>query len=118
MALVLVVEDDHALCEIYSKILEKVGVDTLIASDGIQALDILDDYIPDVIFLDILLPRMNGLEVLQHIANDNRLRSTQVVVITANPRFEQDVRAIHTVEFRVKPVHPGEIRNLVANAQA
>lgn len=113
---VMVIEDDQALCYIYEKVLEKFDIELIQASDGAIAIEILRDTVPDVIFLDILLPRISGLDVLQFIADHRPLVNSSVIVVTANPRFEAEVRRIHPVEFVAKPIMPDRIRACVTNS--
>ena len=113
---VMVVEDDQALSFIYRKVLEKFEIELIQASDGAVAIEILRETVPDVIFLDILLPRVSGLDVLKFIADHPHLADCRVIVVTANPRFEAEARRIHPVEFVAKPILPDRIRSCVTNS--
>ena len=114
--LVMVVEDDQALLMIYQRILERLDVTLLKAQDGAIAIDLLNEYTPHIIFLDILLPRVNGFEVLSFIEQTPRLDATQVIVVSANPSFQHDAQAIRPVEFIAKPIRPDTIKSLATNA--
>jgi CheY-like chemotaxis protein len=63
--------------------LESEGFDVLEAYDGIQALDVLDREIPDLIILDVMMPRLDGWATLTRIQNDERLRDIPVLMLTA-----------------------------------
>ena len=62
---VLVVEDEHALNEAYRLILENAGYDVVVAHDGEEALEKTKTYEPDVILLDLRMPRLNGIGFLE-----------------------------------------------------
>jgi len=112
MPLALVVEDDKGLCTIYDRLLRGMDYDVLEASDGKIALDILENHSPNVVFLDILLPRVNGLVVLDYIQNAPHLQNAHVVVVTSNRRFEKDVRELASVDFILKPIRPAQITDI------
>ena len=65
MARVLIVEDDSGIAEFLQLELEHEGYDILYAADGRTALDIFEKNTPDLVLLDIMLPQLNGLEVLR-----------------------------------------------------
>ena len=67
MSAVLVVEDDLRQQQIIAKILEAAGLDFIFASDGVEALEMVDSYQPKLVILDIVLPRMNGYEVCRRL---------------------------------------------------
>ena len=81
--------------------------------DGSVAIELLEQYIPDVIFIDIRLPLLDGLEILDYIHNSPRLDDMRVIVITADKSVEQYIRKLERVEFLLKPVYPADIRKLV-----
>lgn len=82
----LIVEDDPELSDIFNLTLRGIGLETEIVRDGQQALDRLGDIVPDIVLLDINLPHVSGLEIMEHIKADLRLADSLVVVITANPQ--------------------------------
>jgi CheY-like chemotaxis protein len=88
-ARVLVVEDDVEIAEVVGEALEFVGCHVLRATNGLSALEMLsEDPGFHVVLLDLMMPVMNGLEVLQHLRSDDRLRSIPVVVMSANRGYE------------------------------
>lgn len=112
MPLALVVEDDAGLCIIYQRVLASAGYDVLEAMDGEVALELLEIHTPNVIFLDILLPRVNGLVVLDFIRNTPHLQDTHVVIVSSNQRFEKEVINLSSVEFILKPIRPAQIQDI------
>ena len=80
MARVLIVEDDSGIAEFLQLELEHEGYDILYVADGRTALDIFEKNAPDLVLLDIMLPQLNGLEVLRRI---RKTSNTPVIMLTA-----------------------------------
>jgi chemosensory pili system protein ChpA (sensor histidine kinase/response regulator) len=66
----------------------------LTARDGIDAVAVLAEHVPDVILLDIEMPRMDGYEVAAHVRNDPRLRDVPIIMITSRVGEKHRARAI------------------------
>ncbi len=79
---VLLVEDDSALAQMYRVKLERDGYTVLVAGDGEEALRLLQGELPDLIFLDVRLPRMDGLALLELIRASQRTRNIPVVIVS------------------------------------
>lgn len=79
---VLIVEDDMALFNMYSVELKIRGYDVLNVNDGLQALSKAKDYSPNVILLDIMLPGMNGLNILTELKADSQTADIPVIMLT------------------------------------
>jgi CheY-like chemotaxis protein len=79
---VLIVEDELALNEAYTRLLEAVGMKPLRAFNGKEALDVLERDTPDVILLDLRMPVMDGIEFLRSVQPAKRLPDTQIVVFS------------------------------------
>lgn len=79
---ILIVEDDQFLLEMYSVKLRNAGFQVEVAKDGEQALDKALEFKPDLILLDIVLPKMDGFEVLKRIKENPELRATRVIALT------------------------------------
>lgn len=90
-AKVLVVEDETMLVKIYASRLNKEGYQVTIALDGEEALRLAKHAPPDLIVLDMLLPKMNGFEVLEHLRADDTLKRTPVLVLS-NLGQEEDMK--------------------------
>jgi len=110
--LALVVEDDPAMLTIYERMLTTLDYEVLTANNGETAIDILASTTPDIIFLDVLMPRVNGLEVISHIANTPHLNGIRVIVASSNGQFEKHAHDLPNAEFILKPLRPARIREL------
>src|SRR5438105_14668762 len=80
---VLVVEDDPTLCELLRVLLDRPGREVRTAADGLDALRQIRYQDPDVILLDLMLPRMNGFEVVRELAASDSDALQRVIVLTA-----------------------------------
>lgn len=114
----LVVEDDAGLRQIYELVLKRMDFDVHLVEDGEQAIQYLQEHVPDIIFLDMLLPRRNGIEVLQFMLDSKnpKLKSVLVVVVTSNRHFETEIPEGLSVHFMVKPIRPEQIRHFASMA--
>jgi len=88
---VLVVEDTELLRRMYADRLKLDGFDVLTAADGLEAMATLREATPDLILLDLIMPMMSGLEVLERIQNDSRLRNVPVLILS-NLGDDTDIR--------------------------
>jgi len=114
MAEVLVVEDDKDLVYIYQTALAHAGHHVETALSGQQARTVLEDFTPDVVFLDMNMPNGNGIEVIDYIRSQERLRDTRIVVVTANQLWQQEIPRDDIELFLVKPVR---IQDLIRLAE-
>jgi CheY-like chemotaxis protein len=80
------------------------------ASDGIVALQLAREITPDVIILDLMLPRLSGLDVLEELRADERLQHIPVLVMTAWNDTYDDAIAAGADRFLAKPFHPDELK--------
>ncbi len=83
MAKVLLIEDEESLRNLYTRILSTRNYTVETAVDGEDALLKLPMFTPDIIVLDIVMPRYNGMELLKVLKNDDRHRKIPVVMLTA-----------------------------------
>ncbi len=79
---ILFVEDDPVVLTLYRNRLQREGFEVLFAEDGEVALNILSGVRPDLVVLDLMLPKVNGVDVLKHIRADDRLKSTPVLILS------------------------------------
>ncbi len=79
---ILIVEDDTFLAGIYANKFEREGFNVVLAVDGEAGLKSAKKELPDIILLDILLPKLDGFEVLQQLKADNALHDIPVVLLT------------------------------------
>lgn len=80
---VMVVDDSVTVRKVTSRVLERKGYEVLTAKDGVDALMVLQDHMPDVMLLDIEMPRMDGFEVAKNIRLNERLKDLPIIMITS-----------------------------------
>jgi chemosensory pili system protein ChpA (sensor histidine kinase/response regulator) len=90
----LVVDDSITVRRVTQRLLERNGMRVLTARDGMDALTLLQEHTPDIILLDIEMPRMDGYEVAAHVRNDPRLNDIPIVMITSRVGEKHRARAI------------------------
>jgi chemosensory pili system protein ChpA (sensor histidine kinase/response regulator) len=90
----LVVDDSITVRRVTQRLLERNGMKVMTAKDGVDALSILQDHMPDVILLDIEMPRMDGYELASHVRADARLADIPIVMITSRVGEKHRARAI------------------------
>jgi CheY-like chemotaxis protein len=109
---VLLVEDDAALAQMYRVKLERDGYTVQVAGDGEEALGLLNGQLPDLIFLDVRLPRMDGLTFLERIRGMDRTKNIPVVIVSNYSEEELVSRGIQlgALEYLIKSqTTPGQL---------
>ena len=111
---VLIVEDDSGIADFLQLELEHEGFEVLHAEDGRKALELFENGAPDIIFLDIMLPKLNGLEVLRRIRKTSRV---PVIMLTARGDTLDKVSGLDSGadDYLAKPF---EIEELLARMRA
>lgn len=79
---IVLIEDEELIISLLQKKLTKEGYDVVIARDGEEGLKLIKKENPDLVLLDIIMPKKGGFEVMEEIANDKSLKNTPVVIIS------------------------------------
>lgn len=117
---ILVVDDQDDIREMIAYQLQAIGYTVQTATNGIEALNRLSAFKPDLIILDITMPQMNGIEFYQKICNNDGIPKYQVVMHTARAQLEELFLDFHVAGFLTKPVNLDELLseiNLVLKVQ-
>lgn len=115
MPVALVVDDDPDLRGVVVYMLERVGFEVHVESDGEAGLKLAMDVRPDVVLLDWMMPRMSGVEVCRSLRSDPDLMSIAVILLTAKAQ-QSDVQLgldAGADDYIVKPFSPRELINRV-----
>ncbi len=109
--IVLVVDDNQENLELLQAYLEDMDCQTVPASDGLQAMEIVADSAPDLILLDVMMPKMSGFEVCKRIKNDPKTSDIPIIMVTALNEFGDIEHGIDsgTDDFISKPVNKLEL---------
>jgi len=94
MPLVMVVDDSVTVRKVTTRLLERNGYEVVTAKDGVDAITQLQDIKPDVMLLDIEMPRMDGFEVATLVRHDDRLQDTPIIMITSRTGEKHHDRAM------------------------
>jgi DNA-binding response OmpR family regulator len=111
--LILTVEDEPRISRYLRSSLQMAGYDVLVASDGVKAIELVQENQPDLVLLDLGLPRMGGFEVLEHIRKQFDM---PVIVLTALDTEEDKVKALMmgADDYLPKPFGNGADRGCAA----
>ena len=112
---VLIIDDEDSLREIFRRFMEKEGFIVEEAEDGSKGLAKIEDFNPDIVFLDLMMPQLSGFEVI-HRLQGKGLVKIPVVIITgySDEANEQIIRAEpNVVELLKKPIRFGELVDLI-----
>lgn len=91
---ILIAEDDEFIRDIYNRIFSVNGYSVILAANGVEALEKMEEITPDLILLDIMMPYQNGKEVFKKIKQDDKLKNVPVVFLTnvsAQDDLEQEL---------------------------
>ena len=108
----LIVDDDHPTLLFLQQVLQPLNVRVVCAEDGSQAISILENQTPIILFLDMLMPGVSGLDVLDYIARTPRLNNLFVAIISAHHYFEPFEALQRANAYYVKPIRPKDIREI------
>jgi len=105
---VLIVDDDENICEVLKMYLESAGYSTRLCHDGKVAQEVFMEYKPDLVLLDIMLPHVDGIDVLKWIRRENE---TPVIMLTAKGETFDKVLGLElgADDYIVKPFEPKEL---------
>jgi chemosensory pili system protein ChpA (sensor histidine kinase/response regulator) len=109
--LVMVVDDSITMRKVTGRVLERNNMEVLAAKDGIDAIEKMVERVPDLMLLDIEMPRMDGYELATHMRNDARLRDVPIVMITSRTGEKHRQRAfeIGVNRYLGKPYQEAEL---------
>jgi CheY-like chemotaxis protein len=111
---VLIVDDDRFIRKLIATTLEDVsGFSLLEAADGEQAIRAAFEHLPRLVFLDVDMPRLDGLSTLRALRAHDALDDTTIVMLTAGPEHEHDARSAGADEFLTKPFSPLDLLRMV-----
>jgi len=113
--LVMVVDDSITMRRVTARILEHYGLEVVTARDGVEAVDMLFERVPDLMLLDIEMPRMDGFELAGHIRDDKRLAHLPIMMITSRSgdKHREHARQLGVNRYLIKPYQEADmVRNV------
>lgn len=113
----LVVDDQPFIVAIFDELLRSEPVDIFSASNGEEGLEIARRHSPDMIFLDIEMPRMDGLSVIRKLREDNRFDATPIFMLSAKGETptDEEQQELRITGYLTKPFSPLQVYSLIRN---
>jgi two-component system phosphate regulon response regulator PhoB len=108
---ILIAEDESDIRDLISFNLEREHMETLLAKDGVEAFEIAKQKSPDLIVLDLMLPRMDGVTVFKELRQDSRTRDIPVIMLTAKAQLDDVISGLEmgADDYLTKPFSPKEL---------
>ena len=112
---VMVVDDSITVRKVTSRLLERNHMHVITAKDGVDAVEVLQNHIPDVMLLDIEMPRMDGFELASVIRNDERLKHIPIIMITSRTgdKHREHAMRLGVNQYLGKPYQEDELMGYV-----
>lgn len=114
---ILIADDNENIREALTYLLEDEGYNLSLAKDGAETLRKVKEVHPDILFLDIMMPEVNGYDVCRAIKSDPALKNIYVIMLTAKGQVAEQERGkqVGADEYIVKPFSPMEILTKIKN---
>ena len=111
MPLVLIVDDSPTEQHVFCKILERHGYDTVVASDGEEAIATAEQLLPEVIVMDVVMPGMNGFQATRRLSRNPATAKIPVVIVSAKSQETDRIWGLRqgASQYLVKPVEADEL---------
>ena len=119
--MLLLVDDDALMRALLKPYLERAGFQTVVAEDGVRALELVRGEPPEAVILDVVMPEMDGLALLRSLKTDEATKSIPVIIITAkyDRPTEEEAKRWGAAGYLTKPFSPAqlvaEIRRVTRN---
>jgi CheY-like chemotaxis protein len=109
---VLIVDDNPDLRVIFARTFDRRHFSVHVAVDGVEAIESMEKELPDVLILDLNMPRMSGFEVLKFVRQNQKTKDIKVVIVTGNAMAMRAPETEHADLLLVKPVNIGDLITL------
>ncbi len=108
---VMVVDDSVTVRKVTSRLLERQGMKVIVAKDGVEAMELLQEKRPDVMLLDIEMPRMDGFEVARQVRHDSTVSGLPIIMISSRTgaKHQEHAGALGVNKFLGKPFQESEL---------
>lgn len=107
----IVIEDTDDIAQVFQTAMEQAGFESEIIPDGERALERLAEIVPDLVILDLHLPKVSGEQILKYIRADSRLANIKVIVATADSNWAEKLASESTISL-LKPISFTQLRQL------
>jgi len=110
---ILVIDDDKGLQNLLTDFLAEEGYDIHIAPDGEAALAALDVFTPNLIILDYMMPKMDGLIFIQELERRGMRQNIPILMLSANHRAQEQIAAAHVEGYLAKPFGIADLLEMI-----
>jgi DNA-binding response OmpR family regulator len=112
---ILIVDDEFLIRKVLSFLMEEQGYEVAMAKDGIECFEVLKDFTPDLIFLDIMMPKTDGRDICKQLRSDDKFKNTTILMLTASGEYvaNESWAAIGADGYVAKPFSPSKILETV-----
>ncbi|MEJ1296128.1 MAG: twitching motility response regulator PilG [Candidatus Sedimenticola sp. (ex Thyasira tokunagai)] len=112
---VMVIDDSKTIRRTAESLLKRAGCDVLTATDGFEALSIIADRHPDVIFVDIMMPRLDGYQTCALIKNNSEFKKTPVIMLSSKDGLFDRAkgRIVGSEQYLTKPFTKDELLGVI-----
>jgi len=113
---ILLVDDDRDFVEMLTDLMETSGYEVLTALSGEEGIEKCKESSPDLILLDIMLPQIDGLDVLYMLRNLYNTKTIPIIIVTGKTEMESffQAKGFGATDYIMKPFHPEELLALIA----
>ena len=109
---ILIIEDEDSIRILLSRFLQRKGFETILAEDGLEGVEIAKKVHPDLIILDVIMPRMDGLTAGRLIKNYKPLRNVPMIFLTAACE-DKDIKGAQEAQADVFIMKPFDVKKLI-----
>jgi chemosensory pili system protein ChpA (sensor histidine kinase/response regulator) len=101
----MVIDDSITMRKVTARFLERHNVDVSVAKDGVEAVSLLEEHQPDLVIMDIEMPRMDGFEVTAHIRNQAHLKNIPIIMVTSRSgeKHRERAKKLGVNDYLIKP---------------
>jgi len=117
---IMIVDDSLSVRKSLSLLVEDAGFETLLAKDGLEAIEVMSQTRPNVMLVDMEMPRMNGLELTAHVRANQDTQKMPIFMITSRTteKHREQAKAVGVNDYLTKPFQENELLNLIDKALA
>ncbi|HFU76481.1 MAG TPA: response regulator, partial [Arcobacter sp.] len=115
---VMIVDDSLSVRKSLSLTMEKAGFDTLLAKDGIEAIEIMKNTMPNIMLVDMEMPRMNGLELSKYVRAHEETKNLPIFMITSRTteKHREQAKLVGIDHYFTKPYDDNNLLEMIENA--
>jgi CheY-like chemotaxis protein len=113
--IIMLAEDNENLIEIYADYIQTNNYRVVVARDGLEALSVADEEEPDLMLIDVQMPKMDGLEVMKKLRTEGRFADVPIIALTANvlPAYKKRCLEAGATDFLGKPSSMAQIMAMI-----